>query len=43
MALSSVVEGRESPAVVDVLASMPANAALWWQVWQLVTAVATVV
>ena len=40
---SSVVVGRESPAVVFVPASMPRYVAAWWHCWQLATAVATVV
>src|SRR5215472_6497227 len=40
---SSVVVGRESPAVVFVPATMPRYVAAWWHCWQLATAAATVV
>src|SRR5215469_11132391 len=39
---SSALEGRESPAVVPVLAIMPRYGALSWQVWHAATALATV-
>src|SRR5580765_2921570 len=40
--LSSVALGRESPAVVPVLASMPTYGAVSWQVVQAATCPATV-
>jgi hypothetical protein len=39
---SKAAEGLESPAAVLVLAIIPRYGAAWWQVWQLGTAVPTV-
>ena len=41
--MSSVALGRESPAAVLVLATMPRKVAVWWQVVQVPTCPATVV